>query len=110
MTLPHALRLPSLWPAPKESVVHVVILIVYAFTAWLALLAWCVIVGTPVPLWVVLCVAPFVISGVIVALVALDLALHWYAGREIRRAEERTAAAKQAHEDAMERRRHRGSR
>lgn len=52
---------------------HVVVSILYAIIAWLALLAWLVIADGPV--LVFLLASPFIISGLILALTALGLAL-----------------------------------
>lgn len=57
---------------------HVLISFLYAVIAWLALLAWLVIADGPVLL--VLMASPFIISGLILALIALGLAfigLRW---------------------------------
>lgn len=52
---------------------HVVVSILYAIIAWLALLAWLVIADGPV--LVFLLASPFIISGLILALTAVGLAL-----------------------------------
>lgn len=80
MTLPHAMRLPSLPAVTGGLLVHIVLLVVYGLTAWLALLAWASIAGPVGSVWAILALSPLVVSGVIVALVLSDLAycgLRW---------------------------------
>lgn len=76
----HAVTPPLLsWACnPGAPAVHVLISILHAVIAWLALLAWLVIADGPVLL--VLLAAPWIISGLILALTALGLAfigLRW---------------------------------
>ena len=78
MSLAHATPLSSLGRNPGSTAVHVLISILYAVVAWLALLAWLVISDGPVLL--ALLAAPWIISGLILALTALGLAfigLRW---------------------------------
>jgi hypothetical protein len=56
-----------------EDTMHVLIAGLYAVTLWLALLAYTVIVGLH-PFWV-LVTGPLIISGLIAALLTLDLLL-----------------------------------
>lgn len=49
---------------------HVVITTLYGIVAWLSLLAWAVIAGPPGAALAVLVLAPFVVSGVVLLLLA----------------------------------------
>ena len=53
---------------------HIAISALYGFVVWLALLAWASIAGAPGSVLVVLLVAPLVVSGVALALIAACLA------------------------------------
>lgn len=78
MSLAHATPLSSLGRNPGAAAVHVLASALYAAVAWLALLAWLVISDGPV--LPVLLAAPWIISGLILALTALSLAfigLRW---------------------------------
>lgn len=76
--------MPQLHPSARTIsaltgvLVHIVIATLYGLVAWVSLLAYTVIVGGP---WgCVLALGPFIVSGIICAAIAIDMALAWIRG------------------------------
>lgn len=69
---------------------HITLLVLYGLTSWLAVMAYALIAGT-VSLATVALAGPFIISGAVVFLVALDLALRSLTAAVLRQVRARRA-------------------
>ena len=59
---------------------HVVIFILYGMTAWLGMMLYAAMAGGEY-LWTVFWLGPFIVSGAVIVLAAIDFTIYWLVDR-----------------------------